>query len=218
MPTVGRRYVSRAKEQDVSAIDDAKTDDGNHEADDASAAGGAEAGPDGGLLKALQAERAKRQMIADELAAIKAAQDEAERKAAEDAGKHEELYKAERERAERLAAENEQFKAERDARLEQVRARNDERLGGLPDALKKAAQVVADKLTPDDLAAYLDSLPTEATQYAAGTRASRGKKAGPPPECVADAKRVGKTGEEWFPIWITLERSKRWRESTNYTP
>lgn len=149
----------------------------------------------GGLLVALKAEREKRQAIAAELEAMRAAQAERERKAAEAAGQHKELYDRLAPELESAKAQLAEFQRKEAARIERLTERNAERLKTLPAHLQDLAPV----LDAESLAEWLDkAAKLGEDKRPAGTVAGGASKTAIPAECVAEAHRYGIDPEVWF--------------------
>jgi hypothetical protein len=189
--------------------------------DDGVAGGGGGGGADAGAgagggaettvpVAALQAERKARQELEARLAKI-----ESDRKAADDAaaaksGEYKALYeplKAEHEKATARLTEFEKREAER---TERVKTRNDARIKAFPEAAAKAVAPLAAKLSPEDLADWLDEhapniIAEAGATRPAGTVAGGGGKKNEDPipaECRAEWERYGKsTGvsdRDWY--------------------
>lgn len=179
---------------------------------DGGGGGGADAGGGEGQtvpLTALQAERTKRHELETRLAAIETSAAAERERAAAEAGRYKELYeplKAEHETAKGRLSEFERREAER---TERVQARNETRIKAFPEAAAKALAPLAAKLSPEDLADWLDehapSIIAEAgTTRPAGTVAGNGRKTEEPipaactTEWQTHGKRLGITERDWF--------------------
>lgn len=171
-------------------------------------------------LAALEDERSKRQALEARLAKIESDRKVETEKAATESGKYKELYeplKGEHERATARLTELEKRETDREAR---VALRNEERIKALPEKAAKALAPIASKLTPDDLADWLDSslssLVEEAPTFRpSGTVAGSGKKVEEPIPAAASAewqkwgKRTGVSEREYFEFnWKRRHPSK----------
>jgi hypothetical protein len=125
-----------------------------------------------GRLKALKAERAQRQALEAELAAIKAKQEEDRVKAAEEQGRFKQLY--EESNAERTAAsvELEAYKAKEAARVEAQTAKATAAVEALPDNLKA---LVPAGLDADATLAQVERLKALTPSGPTGTMGGGGK-------------------------------------------
>jgi hypothetical protein len=125
-----------------------------------------------GRLKALKAERAQRQALEAELAAIKAKQEEDRVKAAEEQGRFKQLY--EESNAERTAAsvELEAYKAKEAARVEAQTAKATAAVEALPDNLKA---LVPQGLDADATLAQVERLKALSPSGPTGTMGGGGK-------------------------------------------
>jgi len=154
-------------------------------------------------LSALQEARTAKQALAAELAELKAAQEAAAQKRAEEQGEYQKLYEETAPKVESLTAELEGYRTRETARIERVTTANVERLEALPDTLKALAP---EGLDPDTLAGWLSRAEKQATttqQRPAGTQTHGGTKAsGIPAELrarvEAEAVKNGKTPDEWW--------------------
>ena len=163
-----------------------------------------------GFLEGMKAERAKRQAAEARIAELEAADAERSRKAAEEAGQFQDLYKQTQSEAEKLRAEVEQYRAAETARIERVEARNTAALEKLPEPFRA---LVPEGLSPDAVSEQIQRLAALAQQDAgpAGSRAGAGKppKEAIPPECIAQAKQHGKDPEFWFEnVWKPRQSRK----------
>lgn len=148
-----------------------------------------------GLLAALKAERAKRQEFATQLEALKAEQEAAAQKAAEEAGEHKRLYDDIKPKFEALTEELNGYRQREAQRVEALTAKNTERVATLAEHLKP---LVPPNLDPDALSAWLDKAasiapPTRPAGTQTGTQT-----ASIPQECIDEAKRLGIDPEKWF--------------------
>ena len=156
-------------------------------------------------LSALQEARAAKQALAAELADLKAAQEAAAQKRAEEQGEFQALYEKVTPELESLRAEVDGFRTRETARIERVTTANVERLEALPDTLKALAP---EGLDPDTLAGWLNRAEKQATTESkrpAGTQTHGGtKSSGIPAELrarvEAEAAKNGKTVEDWWKI------------------
>jgi hypothetical protein len=125
-----------------------------------------------GRLKALKAERAQRQALEAELAAIKAKQEEDRVKAAEEQGRFKQLY--EESNAERTAAsvELEAFKAKEAARVEALTVKAQAAVDALPENLRA---LVPAGLSADDMMAQVQKLQALSPSGPTGTMGGGGK-------------------------------------------
>ena len=125
-----------------------------------------------GRLKALKAERAQRQALEAELAAIKAKQEEDRVKAAEEQGRFKQLY--EESNAERTAAsvELEAFKAKEAARVEALTVKAQAAVDALPESLRA---LVPAGLSADDMMAQVQKLQALSPSGPTGTMGGGGK-------------------------------------------
>lgn len=159
-----------------------------------------------GLRKALEAERAKRQEIATELAKLREAQEAAKRKAAEEAGEHKRLYDEIAPKYESAAKELEAYRAREAARMERLAARNAERVETLPEHLKA---LVPTGFDPESLNEWLDKAGSIADEKRpAGVQTGRVGKEPIPPHIVEEAKRLGIDPEVWFNGGAKLRKYK----------
>lgn len=170
-----------------------------------------------GLRKALAAERAARQAAAKEAAELRTAREAAERKAAEEAGKHRELYEGIKPKYEDAISKLTAYEAREAERIARATERNAARTAALPEPLRA---LVPEGLDPDATAAQIERLEGLARQqtYPAGSGAGAGaggaKKPSLPPEAVAYAAQLGKTGEaaeKLFPAWLLTPAGRAWK-------
>jgi hypothetical protein len=172
-----------------------------------SGGGGGEDAPNVVPVEALQAERKARQELEVRLAKIEGDRKAAEEAAATKAGEYQKLYEPTKAERDALKAENEAFKAAETARSEKLQARNETRIKALPEASQKAIKALVGKLSPEDVADYLDehgsTFGAEATRPA-GTVSNGGRKTEDaiPPEALVEwerhGKRLGQTDREYY--------------------
>lgn len=170
-----------------------------------------------GRVADLQRERARRQELEGKLAALEAAQADAARKAAEEAGKHRELYEGLKPKHDEIAAKLAAYEARESARVAAVTERNAARIAALPEPFRA---LVPEGLDPDAASVQVERLEGIARQqsqtFAAGSQAGAGAGAGkkptPPPECVDLARKLGKTTPEaieaFYPVWLQTSAGK----------
>jgi len=161
-------------------------------------------------ISALQAERTARQELAAELEKMKEAQVARERAAAEEAGKHKELYEALKPE---LAAAKEQIAAYemREAtRVEALAARNAARIEALPEAYRS---LVPEGLDEDDRSLQIERIEAIVTadeHRPAGTLGSGGGSAQIPDACKQQAADNRRDPKWWFEhVWSTAAAKKR---------
>lgn len=165
-----------------------------------------------GYFKGMQAERAKRQALEARLAEIETAQQERERKAAEEQGEFKRLYEETTAKASSLEEEVNKYRAAEAARIEKLEASNEKALADLPEHLRG---LVPEGLSPDAKAEQLAKLARIAGEDLpkGGRVGSSGKvpKETIPAECIAEAKQHGKPPEFWYEtVWKPrIERLSR---------
>lgn len=181
-------------------------------------------------VKALQAERAKRQAAEKALADLQAAQTKAEAERAAAAAKAEEEAAKQRGEYEKLygdtlpkltAAQERlaEYEAKEAARLERLTTRNTERVAALPENLRS----IVPGLDPEALADWLDRAAPVLTADDTRPAGTRGKPPGAkaemvwPPEAFAAARQQGKGDgnpdeqKRWIQTaWANTARGKAW--------
>ena len=170
--------------------------------------GGGEEAPKVVPVEALQAERKARQELEARLTKIEADRKAAEDKAAADAGEYRKLYEPTKAELETAKARLAGYEAAEAARAEKLQARNEARVKALPEAAQKAAKALVGKLSPEDLAEYLDehgaTFGADPITRPAGTlgNGAGGKGEPIPAECKAEWEKYGKnlgvSERDWF--------------------
>lgn len=167
-----------------------------------------------GVLADLQRERVARQAAETRAAALETAQQEARRKADEEAGKHRELYEGLKPKYEEAVAKLTAAEQREAARIAAVESRNASRIAALPETFRG---LVPPGLAPDDTTAQIERIealakqPTFAAGSGAGAGAGSGKKPTIPAECVAQAQRLGRDPEKHFPTWLLTAAGQAWQ-------
>lgn len=178
------------------AVDDSGTNGTGTEGEKPEVKSGGEPGAETPAVvpvTALQAERAKRQEYQRELEALRKSQAEAAEAEAAKRGEFEKLYNE----AAPYKAKFEELAAKEAARMERLKERNAERVEKLPEHLRA---LFPSQYDPEAQADWLDNAAKAAPQtFPAGTRTGGNLPTGGiPPECVAEAERLGKDPEYWF--------------------
>lgn len=125
-----------------------------------------------GRLKAFQAEKAKRQALEAELATMKAAQEAARVKTAEEQGQFKELYQENDAKLIAANAELEAFKAKEAARVEALTVKAQAAVDALPESLRA---LVPAGLSADDMMAQVQKLQALSPSGPTGTMGGGGK-------------------------------------------
>lgn len=166
--------------------------------------------PDAGVLADLAKERKARQDMERRLAEFEAAKADAERKAAEEAGKHRELYEGLKPKYEEALTKLTAYEQREQARIEAVQQRNAARIAALPDDLR---DLVPEGLDPDATTAQIERLEARARKadpgFAKGGAAAGATQSKPsiPEECKAEALRNKRDPEWWFQnVWAPRQK------------
>jgi len=168
------------------------------------------------LQKALAEERGQRQALKAQLDKIetdKAAAEEAAKEAkAKEKGQYGPLYeaaKAELEKANQRLADYEAKEAERKTA---AKAEADGIVAAWPEADRALMPAGLDAEAAIQFARKLDARLRTASSMPAGARSQSGSAsdASPPPECVEQAKRLGKDPKEHFVTWKQTTAGRKW--------
>lgn len=163
-----------------------------------------------GLRKALIEQREAAKALKAELDRIKAAQQDAERRAAEEQGRFKDLYEAEKSKVSTYESQLSEYQEREQSRLAALADRNTQRIEALPEQFKA---LVPEGLGPEAVAGWLDRVPVEAPPppMAAGAKVGAQKVKGKIPlACVEQAQKYGKDPEAWFPIWSKTDAGRKW--------
>ena len=144
-----------------------------------------------GILKALTTERNQRKALAQQLAELQAAEQARQRKAAEEQGKFEDLYKTTQTEAEALREKVTAYEAREAARLDRVTKRNTEAVEALPDAYRA---LIPEGLDPEATATQIEKIKAlvaaDAPRHPTGAQANGGKPRGISDEAKREAVRM----------------------------
>jgi hypothetical protein len=162
-----------------------------------------------GLLAAKVAETQKRQAAEARVAELEAEKSKAAEDAAAKRGEFEDLYKTAADSLKSITAERDTLLGERTARLDALKASNEEAKKALPEELQA---LVPEGLSPDATAkqiARLAKLGGEGLPTGGKTKAGKDKPKAVPAECATQAKAHGKDPNWWYDnVWVLTHPPK----------